>query len=443
MHMLKAQWLALGLASWLPAQGKPDPADLFVGKQGAAIAAAVRATAEHGFSGSVLAADRGKVVAAFGIGFAEAERKLPNTATTLFEIASATKQFTATAILVLQQDKKLGLDDAISKHLQGVPEHSRALTIRQLLQHTTGIPGERTSGGSDDLRRSIAAFLAEPPQHPPGTRFSYWNPGYALLAGVIERASGQDYMQFCRKRLFEPAGMTSACFTGDKCPRGVAAAIGIEDGRTRSALEHPYSSYGYQYRGMGGAVCNVFDLWRWDRALAGDKVLKAAAKKDLFTPGLEDYALGWRVRAGEKRTMQEHGGDVQCFHTEMRRYPDQDAFVVVLTNNDGKWRREVADTIDTILSGQPSPIVPKELASLLAGEYRADDGGKLTVVREGPFLQLTWHWPAGQKSYGLLVGSELDNLQWREPSGELHGVRCKKTERIETVTIRDVAFRRV
>lgn len=440
--MQKAPGFVCLLASLLPAQGKPDPAELIVGKQGEAIAGAVRATAEHGFSGAVLAADRGKVVAAFGIGFADAERKLPNTATTLFEIASSTKQFTAAAILVLQQEKKLGLDDAIGKHLPGVPEHSRALTLRQLLQHTTGIPGERTSGGSDDLRRSVAAFLAEPPTARPGTRFSYWNPGYALLAGVIEQVSGKDYMSFCRQRLFEPAGMASACFTGDKCPRGFTAAIGIEDGRTRSALDHPYGSYGYQYRGMGGAVCNVFDLWRWDRALDGDKVLKAAAKKELFAPGLEDYALGWRVRVREKRTVQDHGGDVQCFHTEMRRYPEQDRFVVVLTNNDGKWRREVADSIDAILSDQPSPMVPKELRSLLTGDYKAENGGKLTLVSEGPFLQLTWHWPAGQKSHGLLVGSGIDDLHWREPSGELHGIRCRKQDRIEALTIRGVEFRR-
>jgi CubicO group peptidase (beta-lactamase class C family) len=434
--------LAWGLASLLPAQSKPDQAELIVGKPGEAIAAAVRATAEHGFSGAVLAADQGKIVAAFGVGFADAERKRPNTATTLFEIASATKQFTAAAILVLQQDKKLKLDDVIGKHLPGVPEHSRALTLRQLLQHTTGIPGERTSGGSDDLRKSIAAFLAEPPMHPPGSRFAYWNPGYALLAGVIETVSGKDYMRFCKQRLFEPAGMASACFTGDKCPRGVTAAIGSEGGRTRSALDHPYGSYGYQYRGMGGAVCNVFDLWRWDRALHGDKVLQAAAKRELFAPGLEDYALGWRVRTSDQRTVQEHGGDVQCFHTEMRRYPDQERFLVVLTNNDGKWRREVADTIDAILSDQPSPIVPKELKELLAGEYHAENGGKLTMVSEGPFLQVTWHWPAGMKSYGLLIGSELEGLQWREPDGTLHDIRCKKMERIEIVTIQGTVFRR-
>src|SRR5262245_16889135 len=133
-----------------------------------------------GISGAVLAARDGKVWIARGVGQADLQGKVPNTATTLFEIASATKQFTAAAILKLVELKKLKLDDSIALHLPKVPESCAKITVRHLLQHTSGIPGSNAEGGGDDVEKVLPTFLRGGPKHEPGTHWEYWNQGYAL-----------------------------------------------------------------------------------------------------------------------------------------------------------------------------------------------------------------------------------------------------------------------
>src|SRR5262249_867556 len=117
---------------------------------------------------------------------------------------------------------------------------------------------------------------------------------------------------------------------------GVTVAIGVsKGGPARSALEHPYGAYGFQYRGMGGVVTSVWELWRWDRALREEGVLNAESRAALFAPGLNDYALGWFVKKDSRgRVVQSHGGAVRGFVCEIRRLPEDDGCVFVLANRD-------------------------------------------------------------------------------------------------------------
>jgi CubicO group peptidase (beta-lactamase class C family) len=325
------------------------------GEVGRQIVEYVKSQEATGFSGAVLAAKNGKVVAAVGVGSSDLAGKSRITPGTLFEIASATKQFTAAALMRLVQEGRLGLDDSIAKHLPGVPENCRAITVRHLLQHTSGIPGKNSQGGGKDLGKVLPLFLRGGPRHPPGTHWEYWNQGYALLSEIIARVSGEPYTDFCRRALFTPSGMRVTRFTGDAAPKGAAIAIGRSArGKPRSALEHPYGNYGFQYRGMGGAVTSVWDLWRWDRALRGDAILGKAAKAKLFKPGLKNYALGWFVKKNKQgRWVQFHGGSVRGFVCQIRRYPEQDACLFVLGNRDNIPVRNVANTLEGILFGDP------------------------------------------------------------------------------------------
>ncbi len=132
--------------------------------------------------------------------------------------------------------------------------------------------------------------------------------------------------------------MRSTCFTGDAPPSGATVAIGSSArGPSRSALEHPYGSFGYQYRGMGGVVSTAWDLWRRDRALRGDAVLAAESREALFAPGPGSYGLGWFVAGsgvpGDPR-IQGHGGGVRGFTCDPRRYPDFDGALIVLCDSD-------------------------------------------------------------------------------------------------------------
>ncbi len=429
--------VALGL---LPAALAQDNGKrIVVGATGERIAAFAEAAADLGFGGAVIAARDGKVVAALGVGAADLAGKIPNDARTVFELASFTKQFTAAAVMVLVQRGKLELDDPIHEHLPGIPDDCRAITIRHLLQHTSGIPGTNSRGSGDDLAAVLPSYFAGGPKHKPGTHWEYWNQGYALLAEIIERASGEKFGPFCCKHLFAPAKATTACFTGDPEPKGVTVAIGRGRGEPRSALAHPYGSYGFQYKGMGGAVGSVWDLWHWDRALRAETVLKAAAKKELFTPGLNDYALGWFVRTRDDRRVQQHGGSVRGFLCDVRRFPDVDAFVAVLCNRDDGPMGEVANGIEALLFGErrelPKPL-PATAGAELVGTWNSDIG-KLVIERHDNRLRASIEWAKYPPTRGFVTGAELEQAQffdWRQQmplaieraGGAITGIRIAK-----------------
>jgi CubicO group peptidase (beta-lactamase class C family) len=372
------------------------------GDVGDRIVNCVQKSESVGFSGVVLAARGGKVVAAAGVGNADLEGKSPNTPATLFEIASATKQFTAAAVVRLAQDGKLSLDDPIGKHLPGVPESCKAITVRHLLQHTSGIPGTNSRGGGNDLAAVLPSFLASGPRHAPGAHFEYWNQGYSLLSEIVARASGKSYTAYCTEALFTPSGMTLTRFTGDKAPEGVDVAVGRSTmGKPRSALDHPYGEYGFQYRGMGGVVTSVWDLWRWDRALRDKAILNDESKAAFFTPGLSDYALGWFVKKDSRgKSVQSHGGAVRGFVCEIRRLPDDDGCIFVLANRDDAPVKQLADRVQSLLLGEKpaGPEFPQppaaDLRDALAGRYKDPKGNVLEVTADGTAARATIKWSA-------------------------------------------------
>ena len=393
---------------------------LQVGELGKRIVGFVERAESAGFSGAVLAAKDGKVVAAVGVGSADLDGKTPNSPATLFEIASATKPFTAAATIRLVQDGKLKLDDPISKHLPGVPANCKEITMRHLLQHTSGIPGANSQGAGDDLARVLPVFLRGGPKRTPGTNWEYWNQGYSLASEIIARASGKKYVEYCKESLFAPAKMNATLFTGDEAPEGVLVAVGGSSrGAPRSALDHPYgNSYGFQYRGMGGMVTNVWDLWRWDRALHGDDVLTDDSKAEMFKPGLKDYALGWNVRKDKQgRLVQSHGGGVRGFVCEVRRYPEADGCLFVLCNRDDAPARQVAQAVEEILFGDkrtvtepPSPL-KGELAKAIVGRYKDQQGAILVVEAAGRSTKARIEWYArGPVTYATLGQDAKDEV---------------------------------
>ncbi len=396
LRMIQAVLAVASVATSAMADGPAEDAPHVVGEAGERIARYVERVAANGFSGTVLAAIDGKVIAAVSTGFADLEGTTPLTPATLFEIASASKQFTAAAVMRLVQDGRLRLDDPIAKHLpQGsIPENCRGITIEHLLRHTSGIPGSNSQGGGDDIEAVLPSFLRGGPRHEPGTHWEYWNQGYAILSEIINRASGEDFTEFSKRALFRPAEMKSTCFTGDESPDGTTVAVGRSSrGAPRSALDHPYGSFGFQYRGMGGVVSSAWDLWRWDRALRADEILSTQSKEQLFKPGLRSYALGWFVRRDRHgRLVQSHGGGVRGFICEMRRYPEQDAFLVVLCNRDDAPLREVVQTVEAMLFGDAGePDDGAELANL-DGRYESERGPVLIIKSAGGISRAAIHW---------------------------------------------------
>jgi CubicO group peptidase (beta-lactamase class C family) len=381
----------LVLVSALAAGQDPAPSPSAAGLE-----SYLRSCERFGFAGSVLVAKDGSVLLASGFGLANRETGARNTKETLFEIASATKPFTAVAILQLEAAGKLSLDDPIGRHLPAVPPGFEDVTIRHLLTHTSGMPRSAGGGRGEDLANAVRGYLAAQRRRKAGVAYEYWNGGYALLAGIVERASGGTYVEWCRRRIFEPAGMTSSGFEGDSRFDADRIATGYEiDGPPRRANEHAYGTYGWHYRGMGGIVTSVEDLFRFDRALRDDTLLPEIAREKLFTPFLAGYSCGFRVSEKPRRRIG-HAGAVRGFYTDFARYPADDACIVVLCNVAGIPTMTIEENLRAILLGDrsrfprpPSTVTwPAEKLDAVAGDYEAAPGERLVVRREGEGLLL-------------------------------------------------------
>jgi len=431
-----------------------------VGDLGDRIVTYLKHVEAYGFSGAVLAAKNGQIVAAVAAGSADLEGVVLNTPSTLFEIASVTKQFTAAAVMRLVQDGKLSLDDLISKHLPAVPDNCSAITVRHLLQHTSGVPGTNSRGAGTNAKKVVPMFLRGGPKNPPGTHWEYWNQGYSLLSEIIASASGKSYTTYCRETLFELAGMRATRFTGDSPPmiEGVRVAVGRSaSGKPRGALEHPYGdNYGFEYRGMGGVVTNVWDLWRWDRALHEQNapcVLNAESQAELFKPGLNDYAMGWFVQKdAQGRTVQSHGGSVRGFTCKFIRLPDDDGCVIVLANRDDAPVEQVAQAVQAILLGppyvfaEPPALPPPAIVADIVGKYKDAEGNVLAIKADGKVIRATVRWA---KYPSLLTQAfigqvERDGLVLFEWSGITKiTISRDDQEAVNSLSISDQKFKRV
>ena len=334
--------------------------------EGRAIDSYLATLTDSGFSGSVLLAKDGRVVLHKGYGLRDAAEGKPVTIDTLFDIGSLTKQFTSAAIMKLEMAGKLKTSDAISKYLPGVPTDKSGVTLHHLLTHTAGLP--MFSGGDYDVSlrdETVSRILAAPLESEPGTVFSYSNPGYSLLAAIIERVSGETYEAFLRKNLFAPAGMEA---TGYRLPKWNSAHIahGYMDGVDQGTpLDHQWAETGPYWNlfGNGGMLSTTGDLYKWSQALRGDRILSSVAKEKLFTPALKNYAYGWRVTDTEYGRHIHHGGDSSNgFSVNLNIYPDRNAVVIVLTNRvprgDFMFQRKVVKRITPVLFGGRLDIEP-------------------------------------------------------------------------------------
>ncbi len=453
MTMTKTIWLAvLIVAGMAGAHGVDDGDDVIVGTMGERLEAWVRGAEAAGFRGAVLAARDGEVVLALGVGGLDERGKKPMTSATLFEIASVTKPFTAVAIMQLVEAGAVDLDASIAEYLRGVPKDCHAITVRHLLQHTSGIPGSNSHGSGSKLASVLPTFLAGGPKHEPGTHHEYWNQGYALVSEVIAEASGETYVDRCRAAIFEPAGMESSCFTGEKAPRGAVVATGMSKrGPARTALEHPYGSYGFQYRGMGGLVTNVWDLWRWDRALADGTLLGAEAQKEMFTSGPAKYALGWRIdetKGGQ--LVQFHTGGVRGFVSDVRRHPESDACLFVLCADDGFGVARFASVLEAVLLGEGAPDVAppqkldEDLADALEGVFEDDRGATLTVTRAEAVTRASILWYAnGPTSNATLTMDDTGEVVFFEwTAAHVLEVERKGRGKVRNLSLLGRTFRR-
>lgn len=294
---------------------------------------AVVKAAGPSFWGTVLAARDGKVVFVKGYGFADYEKK-PNAPDTYFEIASSSKQFTAVAILRLEQQKKLKTSDTLDKFFPDAPRDKKKVTLDHLLHHTAGLEPNLGVPYAWTGTRDVYAkqMLEKPLVEEPGKKFSYSNVGYALLAAVVEVVTKGTFEDYVRKEVFAKAGLEDTGFIGDDrlVHSDRVASRKCDDCEPGWTAAKWY--WGWGYRGMGGVVTTALELNKWDRTLRGTDLLFEAQKKKMYEPALGDYACGWLVQRDAHGLKAHHSGAVRGFVSQISRWLDKDACVVILTS---------------------------------------------------------------------------------------------------------------
>jgi CubicO group peptidase (beta-lactamase class C family) len=364
--------------------------------------------AAHGFSGAVLVASHGEVLVRKGYGVADRETGAPVTADTAFDVGSITKQFTAAGILRLEMEGKLSTSDRLGLYLPAIAVRGdlAAITLHQLLTHTSGL-GNLYLDQFPSWKEYLAEILKRPLAAPPGTAFAYSNTGYDLLGEVIAAVSGVPFERTLRDHLFLPAGLRATGFDLPAWRRDRIARY--QDWTTRSwqqpvamPLDRPQ---GLRLSGSGGMLSTVDDLYRWHRALLGDRVLSTAARGKLFHPALDSYAYGWRIgTTGRGTRVVYHGGfDTGLgLSAGLYRYLDEDAVVIVLanTNMNRQLNMEiVAAWVESLLFGGRVPLPPPAVSSAatslsgLAGRYALPSGGLLEVSARNGRLALATEDP--------------------------------------------------
>jgi CubicO group peptidase (beta-lactamase class C family) len=305
------------------------------------------------FNGAALVSDHGKVMLKKGYGFADFEWKIPNTPDTKFRIGSITKQFTAAVVMQLVEEGTLSLDATLSSVLPYYRADTGAkITVHHLLSHTSGIPSytglpnffRDVSRNPYGVREFVEKYCSGNLEFEPGSRFAYNNSGYFLLGAIIESVTKKPYAQVVRERVFEPLGMNGSGYDLSG-PILEKRARGYESGPA-GVRNTDYLDMGLPYA-AGSLYSTVEDLYIWDQALYGEKLLPSKAKDRMFTPGLGNYAYGWVVQKRPigvdkaERLIIGHDGGINGFNTIIRRVPE-DRHLVVLFNNTG-WDESRGD----------------------------------------------------------------------------------------------------
>jgi D-alanyl-D-alanine carboxypeptidase len=345
----------------------------------------------------------GKVVLAAGYLFANLEHGVRVTPQTVFQSGSVGKQFTAMAVIILIEEKKLDLDDPISKYLD-VPNAWSAITVRHLLTHTSGL-GDYPESFSlqrdyteDDLFNMIKA---QPLAFIPGEKWSYSNLGYVTLGILIHKVSGEFYGDLLQKRVFAPLGMshTRVISEADIIPNR-AAGYRLKDGTLKN---QEWVAPRLNTTADGSLYFTIEDIAKWDEALEKRKILSQASFEQMWRPvRLNDgsaapYGFGWHIgKTDSGHCVVEHGGAWQGFAAYIGRYPEDRLCVAVLCNRAGARAGYIAKRVAGFYVPTVAPrthtvvrLNPAVLSSY-AGDYRLEDRFTIKVSVASDRLETTW-----------------------------------------------------
>jgi CubicO group peptidase (beta-lactamase class C family) len=285
----------------------------------------------------------GSVFAEKGYGFANVEHHVPVGPETIFQSGSVGKQFTSAAVMLLVEQGRIGLEDPVTKYFPDAPASWRAITLRHLLTHTSGIPDYEEAGpDSVDFRRDyteseLARFaFGLTLEFPPGSRWNYSNTGYVLLGIIIHKASGQFYGDLLRERVFAPLEMkTARIISEEDIVPNRAAGYRLDNGALKNQL---WVSPTLNTTADGALYFSVRDAIAWDKGLRAGAILSPQSWEQVYEPvklnsgSRYPYGFGWEVDTLNGSRRLHHGGAWQGFKSYISRYLDEDLTIIVLAN---------------------------------------------------------------------------------------------------------------
>jgi CubicO group peptidase (beta-lactamase class C family) len=316
------------------------------------------------FSGSILVAQDGEILLSKGYNFANWELKVPNSPNTKFRISSINKPITATLIMMLNERGVLDLDSLMCTYVPNCPEHWEDITIRNLLNHTSGIPEYTTLPGAQadsrlphNVIRLIELFRDVPLNFPPGESYQYSNSNYILLGAVIEGATNTVYRELLDQALLTPLEMENS---GMDNHREILSERASGYQILGSVLENaPYMSMSNAYS-TAGMYSTVEDLFRWDQALYSNQLLNEQSLESMYTPNFGadgsggEYGLGWQIDEYQGHRKVGHSGRINGFRTYLGRYIDDRITIILLSNIETEEIMEIVEEMEIIIFDRES-----------------------------------------------------------------------------------------
>jgi CubicO group peptidase (beta-lactamase class C family) len=389
------------------------------------------------FMGSVLVARGDEILFSKSYGSANLEWNIPNTPTTKFRIGSITKQFTAAAILLLEERGKLNVNDPVKKYMPDAPAAWDKITLFNVLTHTAGMPNFTSFPEYAEKsvlpmtpEKIIATFKDKPLEFEPGSKFSYSNSDYILLGYLIEKLSGESYEKFLQENIFTPLAMKDS---------GYDSNTAIIDHRASGYAPSPTGpvNAGYVHMsvpyGAGALYSTTLDLLKWEQGLFGGTVLKPASLTKMTTPFKEDYGFGIISRTTEGHKNFWHNGGIQGFNASLAYYPDTKITLAVLSNLNGNAPDTMLPQLAAVAHGQAVQLtserkeitLPKETLAAYVGTYEMAPRINMMITLEGTQLisQLSGQGKvplfaeAENKFFPKVVNAEIEFL--KEANGKV------------------------
>jgi CubicO group peptidase (beta-lactamase class C family) len=317
---------------------------------------------EEGFAGSLLVVHKGEVLVKDGYGFSDRQQQIPNASNTVFDFGSLTKQFTGAAIVKAETLGLLSVEQKLSDFFPGVPEDKAAISLHQLLTHSSGF--EDVLGDDYDLITKdefLDLAFQSPLKFAPGLKYSYSNVGYSLLGIIIEQVSGQSYESFLKAHLFDPSGADE---TGYNLLKGSAfqdrVAVGYKQGDLDGKpTDKPWLEDGpaWHLRANGGILTTVEDMYTWVKALKEKKVLDDNALKKYLAPYVKEdaesgyYSYGWVVDNSTLGPVHWHDGGNEIFSAAVFNFFESDTTIIIASNDSTVDAFDLAAELISIISG--------------------------------------------------------------------------------------------